>query len=87
MYVMIYGADVPDALRAVTGRARVEVVLSFDVDEFSEKAEGSFSVGGGVRDITVKKVQTSDGQNSYARNDGLSHGCTTARNRDHWSDR
>jgi hypothetical protein len=63
MYVMIYGADVPDALRAVTGRARVEVVLSFDVDEFSEKAEGSFSVGGGVRDITVKKVQTSDGQN------------------------
>lgn len=67
MYVMIYGADVPDALRAVTGRARVEVVLSFDVDEFSEKAEGSFSVGGGVREITVKKVQTGDGQNPIVK--------------------
>ena len=63
MYVMIYGADVPDALRAATGRARVELVLSFDVDEFSEKSEGSFSVGGTVRDITVKKVAASDGQN------------------------
>jgi hypothetical protein len=63
MYVMLYGADMPDKLRTATGRARVQVMIEFDVDEFSEKGEGVYSLGGVVRDIDIKKVATSDGQN------------------------
>lgn len=67
MYVVINGDDLPPKLQRATARSRVVVSMEFDVEDYSHKAQGGFSVSGIVRDMDVRSVRSGDGQNPYIK--------------------